>query len=108
MELADTAIIDKGAFAMLGSDDFLLRQLAGKQDFSAIKDYIAWTMHATQAIAVKVVNPGGISAFNANSSTMMLGFPEWIVYALMVPPMVLTGVIGLAQTFFGDKVEKPE
>ena len=27
MELADTAIIDKGAFAMLGSDDFFLRQL---------------------------------------------------------------------------------
>ncbi len=51
---------------------------------------------------------GGISAYKSNSSTMMLGFPEWIIYTAMVPPMVLTGVIGLAQTFFGDKVEKPE
>jgi hypothetical protein len=28
---------------------------------------------------------------------MMLGFPEWIVYAGMVPPLVLTAVIALAQ-----------
>ena len=45
---------------------------------------------------------GGISAFRSNSSTMMLGFPEWIVYAFMVPPMVLTGVIALTQTVYGD------
>jgi TRAP-type C4-dicarboxylate transport system permease small subunit len=49
---------------------------------------------------------GGISAFNSNSSTMMLGFPEWIVYAFMVPPMVLTGVIALTQTVYGDFPEQ--
>ena len=72
MEMGDTPLIDKGAFVMLGSDDFFLRQLAGKQDFSAIKDYIAWTMHAAQAIAVKVVNPGGISAFKFNQRKLDL------------------------------------
>jgi TRAP-type C4-dicarboxylate transport system permease small subunit len=49
---------------------------------------------------------GGISAFKSNSSTMMLGFPEWIVYAFMVPPMVLTGVIALTQTAYGDFPEQ--
>lgn len=72
MEMGDTPMIDKGAFVMLGSDDFLLRQLSAKQDFSAIKDYIAWTMHAAQAIAVKVVNPGGISAFKFNQRKLDL------------------------------------
>jgi formylmethanofuran dehydrogenase subunit A len=72
MEMGDTPLIDKGAFVMLGSDDFFLRQLAGKQDFSAMKDYIAWTMHAAQAIAVKVVNPGGISAFKFNQRSLDL------------------------------------
>ncbi len=66
MEMADTPMVDKGAYAMIGSDDFFLRQLAGKQDIEAIKDYIAWTIHATQALAIKVVNPGGISAFKFN------------------------------------------
>ncbi|HPG89749.1 MAG TPA: formylmethanofuran dehydrogenase subunit A, partial [Hyphomicrobium sp.] len=72
MELGDTPIIDKGAFVMLGSDDFFLRQLSGKSDFAAMKDYIAWTMHAAQAIAVKVVNPGGISAFKFNQRQLNL------------------------------------
>jgi formylmethanofuran dehydrogenase subunit A len=72
MEMGDTPIIDKGAFVMLGSDDFFLRQISGKTDFSAVKDYIAWTMHAAQAIAVKVVNPGGISAFKFNQRKLDL------------------------------------
>jgi formylmethanofuran dehydrogenase subunit A len=72
MEMGDTPMVDKGAFAMLGSDDFFLRQLSEKQDFEAIKDYVAWTMHAAQAIAVKVVNPGGISAFKFNQRKLDL------------------------------------
>lgn len=72
MEMADTPMVDKGAFAMLGSDDFFLRQLAAKDDIEAIKDYVAWTMHAAQAIAIKVVNPGGISAFKFNQRQLDL------------------------------------
>ena len=49
---------------------------------------------------------GGISAYRSHSTTMMLGFPEWIVYTAMVPPMVLTAVIALVQTGFGDFAEK--
>ena len=66
MEMGDTPMVDKGAFVMLGSDDYFLRQLAAKNEFERIKDYVAWTMHSAQAIAVKVVNPGGISAFKFN------------------------------------------
>ncbi len=72
MELADTPMIDKGGFVMLGSDDFMLRLISGKKDFELIKDYIAWTMHAAQAIAVKIVNPGGISAFKFNQRKLDL------------------------------------
>jgi len=49
---------------------------------------------------------GGISAFNSSSTTMMLGIPEWIVYAAMAPPMVLTGLIALTQTFLGNFPEQ--
>ena len=44
---------------------------------------------------------GCLNAYSTQTTTMMLGFPEWIVYAAMVPPLVLTGVIALAQTLFG-------
>ncbi|MDX2258202.1 MAG: formylmethanofuran dehydrogenase subunit A [Hyphomicrobiaceae bacterium] len=72
MEMGDTPMVDKGAFVMLGSDDFFLRLVSGKQDPSLIKDYIAWSLHAAQALAVKVVNPGGISAFKFNQRKLDL------------------------------------
>ena len=51
---------------------------------------------------------GGLSSWNAQSTTMMLGFPEWIVYCAMVPPLVLTSVIGLWQAAagFGPEVNE--
>jgi TRAP-type C4-dicarboxylate transport system permease small subunit len=44
---------------------------------------------------------GGLNAYNTNSGTMMIGFPEWIVYAAMVPALALTSVIGFAQAIRG-------
>ena len=40
---------------------------------------------------------GGINAYQSFSGTMMLGFPEWIVYAAMVPPFVVCALIALLQ-----------
>lgn len=47
------------------------------------------------------VSIGGVNAYNAGSQTMLMGFPEWIVYAAMVPPFIVTALIGLTQTVFG-------
>jgi TRAP-type C4-dicarboxylate transport system permease small subunit len=44
---------------------------------------------------------GGLSSWNSNSSTMLLGVPEWWAYAPMVPGFGLTAVIALHQTLFG-------
>jgi len=72
MEMADTPMVDKGAYAMLGSDDFFLRMLAAKKDREAISDYVSWIINATQAMAIKVVNPGGINAFKFNQRKLDL------------------------------------
>jgi formylmethanofuran dehydrogenase subunit A len=66
LELGDTPIVDKGCYALLGNDDFFLRMLASGQPQSRINDYVAWILDCTQSIAIKVVNPGGISAFKFN------------------------------------------
>jgi formylmethanofuran dehydrogenase subunit A len=87
MEMGDTPMVDKGAFVMLGSDDYFLRQLAAKQEFERIKDYVAWTMHSAQAIAVKVVNPGGISAFKFNQRKLDLN--EEHVYYHVTPRQII-------------------
>ena len=72
LEMGDTPMIDKGGYAMLGNDDYFLRLLASKADQKAINDYVAWTLHATQTIGIKVVNPGGISAFKFNQRRLNL------------------------------------
>jgi amidohydrolase family protein len=81
LEMGDTPMIDKGAFVMLGNDDFFLRTLVEKKDFSFVKDYIAFTIqwdHSTgdpapsqsaKAIAaamLRSVKPGSIIIAHAN------------------------------------------
>jgi TRAP-type C4-dicarboxylate transport system permease small subunit len=44
---------------------------------------------------------GGLNAWDSKSGSMMLGFPEWIVYAGIVPGLGLATVIALAQALRG-------
>ncbi len=72
MEMADTPIVDAGAYVLMGNDDFLLQMMSTGAEQSLITDYVAWTLRATQALGVKVVNPGGISAFKFNQRRLDL------------------------------------
>jgi TRAP-type C4-dicarboxylate transport system permease small subunit len=49
---------------------------------------------------------GGWNAWTSKSGSMMLGFPEWVVYCGVVPGLALTAVIGCVQALrgFGDRV----
>jgi len=57
----------------------------------------ALMMSATFVLLSWRTTLGGLSAYETQSGTMMVGFPEWIVYAAMVPPFMLTAAIALAQ-----------
>ena len=71
-EMADIPLLDKGAYVLLGSDDLLLGLIKDGAGQDAIRDYVAWTFQAAQALAIKIVNPGGISAFKFNGRRMDL------------------------------------
>jgi formylmethanofuran dehydrogenase subunit A len=66
MEMGDTPILDHGAYVMLGNDELFLQMLSRGDDPQRIRDYVGWTINAAKAMGVKVVNPGGISAFKFN------------------------------------------
>ena len=51
---------------------------------------------------------GGINSWQSNSETQIMGFPEWVVYAFMVPAFALTAVIGLWQAVLGFGEARPE
>ncbi len=87
MEMADIPILDKGGYIMLGSDDFLLRMMTANKDQQAINDYVAWTLRAAQGVGIKVVNPGGISAFKFNQRKLDLD--EQNIYYKVTPRDIL-------------------
>ena len=59
----------------------------------------AFALAACFAILAWRTGVGGLNALRSESGTMILGFPEWITYAFMVPAFALTSAIALAQSF---------
>lgn len=76
MEMGDTPILDHGAYVMLGNDELFLQMLAEGAHPDEFRDLIGWTLHATKAMGVKVVNPGGISAFKFNQRRLNVDEPH--------------------------------
>ncbi len=68
-ELDDTPCIDGGFFALMGNDEYLLRQIASGERERA-RDYAAWLLGATGGYAIKIVNPGGIEAWKSGQRNL--------------------------------------
>lgn len=58
-ELADTPIVDKGAFITMGNNHFIMKCIRDGQREKA-RDYVAWLLGASKGYAIKIVNPGGV------------------------------------------------
>ncbi|MCA9193308.1 MAG: formylmethanofuran dehydrogenase subunit A [Planctomycetales bacterium] len=76
LELADTPNLDTGAYVVLGNEDWLLKLIGEDVDDETLKSLVGWSMHASRALAVKVVNPGGISAFKFNQRNLDVDIPH--------------------------------
>jgi formylmethanofuran dehydrogenase subunit A len=72
LELSDIPIIDKGILTVLGNDDFLLSLLRHGEGLSAISDYVASAVTASNGLGVKCINAGGATAFKYNARTFSL------------------------------------
>jgi len=72
LELADIPIIDKATLAILGNDDFLLSMIRENASPRMIEDYVGWTVGATRALGVKVINAGAAAAFKENVRSFSL------------------------------------
>ena len=72
IEMSDIPFIDKGTYTVLSNDDFLLKLIQKKTNQKKINDYVAWILHSTKGLGVKIVNPGGINAFKFNQRTLDL------------------------------------
>jgi formylmethanofuran dehydrogenase subunit A len=86
-ELEDTPCVDGGFFALMGNDEYLLRQIAAGERERA-RDYAAWLLGATGAYAIKIVNPGGIEAWKSGQRNLS-GLDEALATRGVTPRAIL-------------------
>ncbi|MDF2997461.1 MAG: formylmethanofuran dehydrogenase subunit [Xanthobacteraceae bacterium] len=91
LEMADIPNLDTGAYLVLGNDDYILRLMAAGAPQAQINAYVGWMIEATQAFAIKIVNPGGINAFKFNARKLDLD--EANPYYEVTPRQVLLTLI---------------
>ncbi len=76
LQLRDTPWIDSGAYVVMGNEDWLLRSIGSRTHLDKIKNVVAWTLRASCAYAIKVVNAGGINAFRFNKRMLDIDEPH--------------------------------
>jgi len=76
LEMGDVPIVDHGAYVMLGNEETFLRMLTSGAPPEQLRDYVGLMVQATKALGVKVVNPGGISAFKFNQRKLDVDEPH--------------------------------
>lgn len=80
--------------------DFFTAKLSGTTN-AGLDRLGAFLLAVVFALLAWRTSIGGLNSYSTHSETQILGFPEWISYAAMVPAFILTSVIGLHQTAFG-------
>ncbi|ADB14760.1 formylmethanofuran dehydrogenase subunit A [Pirellula staleyi DSM 6068] len=74
-ELADTPCIDRGFFALVGNNHFILEAIqSGEQE--QLRDFLGWLLKSTKAYAPKVVNAGGVEVWKHRPTGNATGLDE--------------------------------
>ena len=61
-EFADTPMIDKMMFPLMGNNYFVLKYIED-DEFEKLKNFVAFLLNATKGYAIKMVNPGGVESW---------------------------------------------
>lgn len=81
---------------------------AGARTTDRLDRFGALLLGTAMALLAWRTSIGAMNAWTSGSGTMLIGFPEWVVYAAMLPPLALTAVIAFAQAWRGFPPPAPE
>jgi formylmethanofuran dehydrogenase subunit A len=62
LEFADTPCIDKGFYALVGNNHYVMRCIQ-RNEHEKLRAFLAWLLGAAGGYATKLVNPGGVEAW---------------------------------------------
>jgi formylmethanofuran dehydrogenase subunit A len=89
-ELADTPCIDKGFFALVGNNHYVMRAVRERRP-DKLKAFLAWLLGAAKAYAPKLVNPGGVEAWKQGAGGVA-GLDDRVPHFDVTPREILQGV----------------
>lgn len=89
-EFADTPIIDKGFFVLLGNNHYVLRQLAAHEP-ERLRNFVGWLLNAAKGYAAKVVNPGGVEIWKSGGGDAA-GLDATVEHFDVTPRQIITGL----------------
>ena len=94
-ELADTPVIDKGFYVLMGNNHYVMKQLAAGEP-GRLKAYIAWLLQSTKGYAAKLVNPGGVEVWKSGGGNVH-GIDETVDHFNVTPRQIIRGVASAVQ-----------
>jgi formylmethanofuran dehydrogenase subunit A len=89
-EFADTPMIDKGFFVLLGNNHYVLEQLAANET-ERLRNFMGWVLNATKGYAAKVVNPGGVEIWKSGGGDAA-GLDATVEHFDVTPRQIITGL----------------
>ncbi|HIJ07623.1 MAG: Amidohydrolase 3 [Methanomicrobiales archaeon 53_19] len=89
-EIHDTPIIDQAALPVFGNSWFVFEYLKN-EEIDNCAAYIAWLLKVTKGFGIKVVNPGGSSAWAWGLNCLTLSDP--VPYFDITPAEIITGLM---------------
>jgi formylmethanofuran dehydrogenase subunit A len=90
LELADTPCIDKGFYALVGNNHFVMQAVRERRP-DKVQAFLAWVLHAAKAYAPKVVNPGGVEAWKQGAGGVG-GLDDRVPHFEVTPREILLAV----------------
>jgi formylmethanofuran dehydrogenase subunit A len=89
-EFNDIPIIDKGFFALMGNNHFVL-DFIRRGDKKKLRNYVGWLLAAIKGYAVKAVNPGGVE--NWKRGLGLRGLDELVEGYEVTPRQIITWLV---------------
>ncbi len=93
-EFADTPCIDKGFFALMGNNHYVMRCIQ-RNEPERLKAFIAWLLGAAKGYAVKLVNPGGVEMWKRHREGNVKDL-DTVVDGFGVTPRQIIGTVARA------------
>jgi formylmethanofuran dehydrogenase subunit A len=91
LEFADTPIIDRGCFLLMGNNHYLMEAI-GAGEYERAKDFIAWLLRAGRGYAPKLVNPGGVEQWQRQPMAESVGLETAIDGFHITPRQIMNTV----------------